>query len=86
MHRASEEVTLLAASSKFTKMAKQWYDMQSGHALESWSVLKQELVKMFDRRVSFTTAMQRIEAGRWNSAKESFDQYAIDKIESHISA
>lgn len=35
--------------------------MQSGHVLESWNELKRELIKMFDRRISFTAAMQKIE-------------------------
>lgn len=80
VHRASEDVVLLAASSKLTKLAKQWYEMQSGHVLESWFELKQAMIKMFDRRVSFTAAMQKIEARKWNPAKESFDQYSIDKL------
>ncbi|KMQ91613.1 hypothetical protein RF55_8496 [Lasius niger] len=80
VHRAFGDVVLLAASSKLTKMAKQWYEMQSGHVLESWSELKRALTKMFDRRISFKAAMQRIEARKWNSSKESFDQYAIDKL------
>ncbi|XP_029163451.1 uncharacterized protein LOC114934906 [Nylanderia fulva] len=80
VHHASEDVVLLAASSKLTKLAKQWYEMQSGHVLESWYELKQAMIKMFDRRVSFTAAMQKIEARKWNPAKESFDQYSIDKL------
>lgn len=80
VHRASGDVVLLTASSKLTKMAKQWYGMQSGHVLESWSELKRALTKMFDRRISFTAAMQRIESRKWNASKESFDQYAIDKL------
>lgn len=82
VHRASEDVVLLAASSKLTKLAKQWYEMQSGLVLESWFELKQAIIKMFDRRVSFTAAMQKIEARKWNPAKESFDrdQYSIDKL------
>ncbi|KYM99254.1 Pro-Pol polyprotein [Cyphomyrmex costatus] len=35
---------------------------------------------MFDYKISFTNAMQKIEARRWNYYKESFDQYAIDKL------
>ncbi|KYN07953.1 hypothetical protein ALC62_01072 [Cyphomyrmex costatus] len=65
---------------KLTKSVKRWYDLQTGKALESWSSLKQELIKMFYRKISFTSAMQKIEARRWNCVKESFDQYAIDKL------
>jgi len=35
---------------------------------------------MFDRRVPFYKAMARIEARNWNSHKETFDDYAIDKL------
>jgi len=54
--------------------------MQEGIVFESWSGLKQEIIKMFDRKVSFTTPIQKIEARRWSPSKESFDQYAIDKL------
>jgi len=54
--------------------------MKSGQVLESWPTLRQALIQMFDRRISFTAAMQRIEARKWNSSNESFDQYAIDKL------
>lgn len=80
VHRAPNDVVLLAASAKLTKLAKRWYEMQQGRVLESWPALKQALLQMFDRRVSFTAAMQRIEARKWNMSKESFDQYAIDKL------
>lgn len=80
VHGATDDVTLLAASCKLTKTAKAWYDMQSGEVLESWSSLKQEIVKMFDRQVSFMMAMQKIEARRWLPHKESFDQYAMEKL------
>ncbi|KMQ83810.1 hypothetical protein RF55_19054 [Lasius niger] len=80
VHRASDDVVLLAASSKLTKLARQWYEMQTGSVLESWTALRQALIQMFDRRVSFTVAMQRIEARKWSPAKESFDQYSMDKL------
>ncbi|XP_025268265.1 uncharacterized protein LOC112639210 [Camponotus floridanus] len=54
--------------------------MQSGQVLESWPALRQALIQMFDRRISFTAPMQRIEARKWNSSNESFDQYVIDKL------
>lgn len=77
VHQTSDDVTLLAASSKLTKLAKRWYEMQSGQVLKSWPALRQALIQMFDCRILFTAAMQRIEARRWNSSNESFDQYAI---------
>lgn len=83
VHRAPNDVVLLAASAKLTKLAKRWYEMQQGQVLESWPALKQALLQMFDRRVSFTAAIQRIETRKWNMAKESFDQYAIDPSFEH---
>lgn len=46
IHGATDDVILLAASSKLTKAARRWYDVQSGRALESWIGLKEELLKM----------------------------------------
>ncbi|KMQ89167.1 hypothetical protein RF55_11226 [Lasius niger] len=80
IHRASDDVVLLAASGKLTKLAKQWYEMQNGNVLESWADLKRALVQMFDRRISFTAAMQKIETRKWSPAKETFDQYSIEKL------
>lgn len=54
--------------------------MQNGKVLESWLALKLALTQMFDRRVSFTASMQKIEARKWIPSKESFDQYSIDKL------
>jgi hypothetical protein len=35
IHGVSNDVILLAASSKFTKSAKRWYEMQNGIVIES---------------------------------------------------
>jgi len=70
----------LAASSKLSGSARRWYDLQEGAVIESWSNLRCELRRMFDRRVPFYKAMARIEARIWQQHKESFDDYAIDKL------
>lgn len=80
IHRAPDDVVLLAASSKLTKAARRWYDMESGTALESWNSLREEIVKIFDRKLPYYMSIQCIEAKKWNPAKESFDQYALDKL------
>lgn len=54
--------------------------MQIGHTLKSWIILKQELIKMFDRKLPFYIVMQKVEARWWNCNKETFDQYTIDKV------
>jgi len=46
IHGASDGVVLLAASSKLTSFAKQWYDIQDGVVIESWRALKSELLKV----------------------------------------
>lgn len=80
IHGATDATILLAASSRLMKSAKKWYEVQSGAAIESWIALRNALIKIFDRKIPFYKAMQKIEARRWNLGKESFDQYAIDKM------
>jgi len=80
IHGASDSVTLLAASSKLVKSAKQWYDMHEGPSNESWINLKHKLLKMFHRKVPFFKAMQKIETRKWQSNRETFDQYVLAKL------
>lgn len=80
IHGASDSAILLAVSSRLTKNAKKWYDVQQGDVIESWIALRNALIKIFDRKIPFYKAMQKVEARRWNLAKESFVQYAIDKL------
>jgi len=70
---ALDGVSLLADSSKLTKSTKRWYEIQTGAAMESWSSLKAEMEKIFDRKISFYKAMQKVEARKWNVMKEIFD-------------
>ncbi|XP_036143407.1 uncharacterized protein LOC118645805 [Monomorium pharaonis] len=81
IHAAPDGITLLAASSRFTKTAKKWYHRQEGEVLQSWTVLQQQLIKAFDNRVSMYGAMQKIEARIWRPNKETFVDYAMDKLE-----
>jgi len=80
VHGASDGVTLLAASSKLTKSAKTWYEVQTGAAVESWIGLRAEMLKIFERKVPFYKAVQRAELRKWVPAKETFDEYAIAKL------
>jgi len=80
VHGAADGAVLLAASSKLVKSAKKWYDIQTGTVVESWLDLKTELVKLFERKLPFYRVMQRAEARKWSASKETFDQYAIDKL------
>jgi len=80
VHGASDGVTLLAASSKFTKSAKTWYEVQTGAAVESWIGLRTEMLKIFERKVPFYKSIQRAELRKWIPAKKTFDEYAIAKL------
>lgn len=79
-HRATDEVTMLAASSKLTRTARKWYDAQTGAVLETWGGFSKNLVRMFERRVPFLVTMQKVEARKWIPVKELFQEYAIDKM------
>ncbi|XP_032679538.1 uncharacterized protein LOC116847991 [Odontomachus brunneus] len=79
-HRTTENITMLAASSKFTKIARKWYDSQTGAVLESWTSLRYSLIRMFDCRIPFLATMQKVEARKWQQTKELFQEYAIDKM------
>lgn len=70
VHGATDGVTLLAASSRLVKSAKQWYEFQGNATLESWVNCRQELIKYFERKVPFYIAMQRIEARKWSLNKD----------------
>jgi len=48
--------------------------------LESWEGFQESIIKRFDRKVLFHVALQRIEARKWNFSKESFQEYAMDKL------
>lgn len=37
-------------------------------------------MKIFDRQVPFYKKMQKVEARKWLTSKESFDQYALAKL------
>lgn len=80
VHGATDAVVLLAASSRLSKSARKWYEIQTGEVLESWISLRREIIKIFDRKVPFYKAIQKVEARRWNTQKETFDRYAIDKM------
>jgi len=62
VYGASDGVILLAASSRLTKSAKKWYDIQTGAVLESWTNLKSDLVKIFERKLSFYRVMQKTDS------------------------
>ncbi|KYN11232.1 hypothetical protein ALC57_16617 [Trachymyrmex cornetzi] len=63
-----------------TKLAKRWYDIGSGSMLESWLGFREAILKRFTRKILYHVAMQKIEVRKWNSFKETFLEYAMDKL------
>ncbi|KYN17781.1 hypothetical protein ALC57_09934 [Trachymyrmex cornetzi] len=80
IHEVHSDVTLLAASGKLVKLAKRWYNIGSGTMLESWPGFKKAILKRFSRKVLYHVALQKIEARKWHNFKESFMEYAMDKL------
>lgn len=80
VHRASQGVTLLAASSMLKKDAKGWYNYQRAPIISSWSALKNEMTRVFNRELPYDRVLEKVHARKWNPAKESFDRYALSKM------
>lgn len=80
VHGASPEAKHLAASGKLMKSARRWYDLATGSVLESWDNFRETLSHRFKRSIPFQVVMQRIEAHKWNFFKESFQDYAAEKL------
>lgn len=80
VHGTPDGVTLLAASSKLTKFAKTWYEVQTGPTIESWVGLRDWMITIFVRKILFYKAVQKTESRKWMPSKESFDHYAIAKL------
>jgi len=80
IHEVSSDVVLLAASSKLTKAARKWYELTIGPASESWQDFKTELSLRFKRTVPHHVIIKKVEARKWNPVKESFADYANEKL------
>ncbi|XP_018316620.1 uncharacterized protein [Mycetomoellerius zeteki] len=80
MHRVPDDVILLAASSRLVKLAKRWYDLGFGPMIESWNGFKKAVTRRFQRKILYHVALQKVEARRWNAVKESFMEYAMEKL------
>lgn len=80
LHGASAEVTFLAASSKLVKNAKRWFDTAPDSILESRLTLKSAIVSRFKTHFFHQSVMQKVENRKWAHSKESFKDYALDKV------
>lgn len=80
IHRAPDDVTLLASTSRLVKIARRWFDLGSGPMIESWVGFREAVLSRFGREVIFHTAIQQIEERKWNYLKESFQEYAMKRL------
>lgn len=80
LHSLSSVVKLTAASSKLSKTVRRWFDLSIGPINESWDSFKEEIVDRFRRKVLFSEVIQKVDARKWIFSKESFQEYAIDKL------
>lgn len=80
IYQVTEDVVLLAASSKLAEIAKRWFDLGSGIMIESWQRFREAIIRCFSRRIPFPVVMQKMEARRWNFPKETFQEYAMEKL------
>lgn len=48
--------------------------------MESWDGFKEAIIKRFDRKILFHVALQKVEARKWQFTKETFGDYAMEKL------
>lgn len=80
VHGVAESIRLFAATNKLTKHARDWFEMCDESVIGSWSTFKIAIIKRFRRHASFASSIQKIEACKWNFGKESFMEYASQKL------
>ncbi|XP_067204114.1 uncharacterized protein [Linepithema humile] len=80
VHGISDNITLLACTSKLQKYARDWFDLETNLAGITWNTFKEAIVRRFKRRVPFHVAMQKVDARKWIYPKESFQEYANQKL------
>ncbi|CAL1686650.1 unnamed protein product [Lasius platythorax] len=80
IHGASNDILLLAATGKLKKTARKWLELNITNLIESWLYFREAVIKRFRRPVLFHVTMQKVESRRWNHMKESFHDYAMDKL------
>lgn len=80
IHNVSDDVTLLAATSKLTKLARNWFDLDTGTINDNWCTFKQAVISRFQHETPFYLIVQKVEARKWIPSKETFQEYATDKL------
>lgn len=80
VHNASDGAILLAASNRLMKSARRCFDYQQEEIVESWASLRAKILKIFDLKIPFYKLMQKKIERKWLAHKETFDEYAIEKL------
>lgn len=80
LHNLSSVVMLSAAAYKLSKTARKWFDLSTGSINESWFSFKEEIIDRFRRKVLFNEVIQKVNSRKWIFSKESFQEYAMDKL------
>lgn len=80
VHRVSDDVKLLAATSKLQKNAKEWFDSTMSPVVGFWDSFKEGISRRFRKRTSALEDLRQAEARRWDFQKETFSDYAHKKI------
>ncbi|XP_011858461.1 PREDICTED: uncharacterized protein K02A2.6-like [Vollenhovia emeryi] len=80
IHGLPSGAMLSAASIKLTKAARRWFDSTTGPINDSWSVFKSAIIRRFEREIVYTAVTRKADERRWLFSKESFQDYAMDKI------
>jgi len=71
---------LSAATSRLTKTARCWFNLCTGSINRSWITFKIALISRFKRKILYSTVMQKVESRKWIFSRESFSDYAMDKL------
>lgn len=71
---------LSAASSKLIKAARKWFELSSGSVNKSWMDFKNAITSYFKKRIIFNSVMDTAKERKWLHYKESFQDYALDKL------
>lgn len=80
LHGCTHSTMLAAATSRLTKTARRWFDYSTGTINESWIVFRAAIVSRFRRKIFHGIIIQKVEVRKWLYYKESFADYAMDKI------
>lgn len=80
IHGFPQGVMLSATFSRLTKSARRWFDHSTESINSSWTVFKTAIISRFKRKIFYGATLQKVEAQKWLFYKESFTDYALDKI------